>query len=153
MKLRIWVVAVLAAWAGACSAPKYTFQVEIMNIGATPLSADFVKVDGPAVDGFTGPEHVAIYAPDLSQKRWGTLIGPGQTKTIGPKRGKFEPGSHAVLRVYAGDLPIDQLITFGRKDPGRLDIYLVPGRSGYVIDQKNGVLKASPLDDLGEGAK
>jgi hypothetical protein len=148
MNLRTLAPLLLLTFAAACStAHKRTYQVEVMNISSVPLSVGLVKTGGSVQEGFTAPEHVAINAPDLVSKKWGTLVKPGQTRLIGPAKGKFEPNSEAILRIYAGDLAVDQLIAYGRKDPGRLDIYIPPGASTFVIDQRNGVLKHSIPDD------
>lgn len=151
MNLRTLAPVMLITFVAACSTPKRTYQVEVMNISSVPLSVGLVKTGGSVQQGFTAPEHVAINAPDLVSKKWGTLVGPGQTKVIGPIKGKFEPNSDAVLRVYAGDLAVDQLIAYGKKDPGRLDIFVPPGRSGFVIDQRSGVLKHSLLEEDDRG--
>lgn len=124
----------------ACASPKATFQVAVKNDTKEPLSVGLVKVGGEVEAGWDGPEHVAMHAPMLADRKWGTLVKPGQVVTIGPQTGKFVEGTHAVLRVYAADATVDDLLGFSRRDSGRLDIMLWPGPSAYAIDRRDGAL-------------
>ena len=124
----------------ACASPKATFQVAIKNATQDPLSVGLVKVGGGVEAGWDGPEHVAIHAPILADRKWGTLVKPGQVVTIGPQTGTFVEGTHAILRVYAANATVDELLGFSRTDSGRLDIMLLPGASAYTIDRRDGAL-------------
>jgi hypothetical protein len=131
--------------AAACSPPKATFTVEVMNITPTPLSVGLIKNGPSAEPEWDTPERIAIQAPQLADRKWGTLVGPGQTKVLS-QTGTFREGDLAALRVYSGDLTISEMISYGRNDPGRLDIYLWPGSSGYLIEKRNGKLSSKPLE-------
>ncbi|MGE5609447.1 MAG: hypothetical protein ACM359_09345 [Bacillota bacterium] len=146
MVLRLFASAVLLFVAAACSGPKQGYMVDIKNISAVPLSVGLIKSDGSMEDGWTSPEQVAIHAPQLGERRWGTLVPSGQIRTIGPQSASFPGGGHGVLRIYAGDFTVDELIAFGKSDPGRMDIHLWPGQSGYIVDVQNGQLKVKPMD-------
>lgn len=146
MVVRLLASVVLVFMAAACSAPKQGYMVDVKNLSAVPLSVGLIKSDGSMEDGWTAPEQVAIHAPQLGERKWGTLVPPGQTRTIGPQSAAFAAGGHGILRIYAGDCTVDELIGFGKSDPGRMDIHLWPGQSGYVVDVQNGRLKVKPMD-------
>ena len=134
-----------------CSTPKYSFQVQITNAGDKPLTAGLIK-RAPASSGFrpsveegwAAPEDVAINAPALSSRHWGLLIAPGETKTLGPQEGKFPSGVTASLRIYTGDHTVDELISYSRSDPDRLDVPLMPGQASFAVSNRLGRLVAAP---------
>ncbi|HEX2972753.1 MAG TPA: hypothetical protein VHP11_10495 [Tepidisphaeraceae bacterium] len=149
MVFRLLMSVALVSVMAACSSPKQAYMVDIKNATNEPLSVGLIKSDGSAEDGWTSPEHIAINAPQLGDRKWGKLVPPGQVRTIGPQAGSFATGSHGILRVYAGDATVDELIAYGRTDPGRLDIHLWPGQSGYMVEMRNGRLTAKPIETDG----
>src|SRR5205085_4581566 len=98
-----------ALFCAGCFTPASRITVEVTNLTSEPISAGFVKT-GQKEDGWVAPSDVAIQAPQLSERRWGTLIKPAQTVVLGPQAGHFETGSLAWLRVYAGDHNIVELV-------------------------------------------
>jgi len=110
-----------------------SFEISVKNETAGPLSVGLVKNGPPSEEGWIAPHEVAMMAPQLSDRKWGLVIKPGETKVLGPYTGKFEQGVQAILRIYAGTPTIEEMIAFAKNDPERLDIYLWPGKSGYVI--------------------
>lgn len=144
----IVALSALLLLAGGCAAPKQTFQLELLNATNRPISIGLVKNGPPVEEGWTSPSEIAINAPQLTDRRWGMLIEPGQTAVIGPKTGRFPSGTLAILRAYAGNPTIEELLAYGRDDPDRLDIYLWPGSSSYVIDTLDGRLKATNVQDV-----
>ena len=124
----------------ACASPKATFQVAIRNDTKDPLSVGLIKIGGEVEAGWDGPEHIAMHAPVLADRKWGTLVKPGEVVTLGPQSGTFVEGTHAILRVYAANATVDELLGFSRTDSGRLDIMLWPGPSAYTIDRRDGGL-------------
>jgi hypothetical protein len=131
------ITILLLLWATGCARPlaKASFEVEVQNNTLVPLSMGLVKSGGPGEDGWTSPSDIAIGAPHFSERKWGTLLPPNQKTVVGPLEGRFNPGSSAVLRVYAGDLTVEELLTYSRGDGDRLDLYLMPGRSAFVIER------------------
>jgi hypothetical protein len=137
MSPRLLLPLVLVSTFG-CFAEKHTYQVELTNSTNVVLSAGPVKELSQGLrpemeDGWAAPEDVAINAPELTRRHWGWLIKPGQTVTIGPVTGSFTGGMRAVLRVYAGDRSVDDLLAISRKDMDRIDIPLTPGLAGYIV--------------------
>jgi hypothetical protein len=145
MRIRTFALLLPMFLLTACASPKATFQIAVKNDTQEPLSVGLVKVGGGVESGWDGPEHVAMHAPMLADRKWGTLVKPGQVVTIGPQTGTFVAGTHAVLRVYAADASVDELLGFSRRDSGRLDIMLWPGASAYAIDRRDGALHYEPV--------
>ncbi len=117
---------------------KRSFEISVKNETVRPISVGLVKNGAPTEEGWIAPHQVAMMAPQLTDRKWGLVIEPGQTKVIGPHTGKFEQGVQAILRVYAGTPTIEEMLSFSRSDPERVDIYLWPGKSGYVIRYDGG---------------
>ena len=65
---------------------------------------------------------------------------------MGPYSGKFDAGTQAILRIYAGTPTIDEMVAYSKDDPDRLDIYLWPGRNAYVIRSGSGRLEYRVTD-------
>lgn len=143
--MRWCALLILLTSAVGCSQPlaKAAFEVEVTNNTLTPLAIGLVKSGGPMEDGWASPADVMIGAPHLSERKWGTPVQPKQKAVLGPLEGRFNPGSSAVVRVYAGDATIEELNAYSRGDLDRLDVYLMPGRSSYVIERsRDGRLSA-----------
>ncbi|MFI5377743.1 MAG: hypothetical protein ACHRHE_00435 [Tepidisphaerales bacterium] len=133
--------------------PATEFVVEVMNISPEPVSAGLVKTREPKEEGWTAPADVAIHSPELGDRHWGELIRPGETKVLGPRKGHFQPGSVAVLRVYGGNPTIDELMAVGTSDPDRVDVLLAAGRSSYVMTIRSGRLVAVRAEEYRSTAK
>ena len=115
-----------------------SFEISVKNETARPLSVGLVKNGPPTEAGWIAPHEVAMMAPQLTDRKWGLVINPGETKVLGPHSGKFQQDVQAILRIYAGTPTIEEMLAFSRSDPERLDIYLWPGKSGYVIRYDGG---------------
>jgi hypothetical protein len=120
---------------------KRSFEIYVKNETPRPISVGLVKNGPPTEEGWIAPHEVAVMAPQLSDRKWGLVLNPGQSKTLGPYTGQFQAGVQAILRIYVGTPTIDEMIAFSRSDPERLDIYLWPGKSGYVIRNAAGKLE------------
>lgn len=140
------VLALLTPLAVGCASPKATFEVVVTNASSAPISMGLVKVGGAIEPAWAGPEHIAARAPKLGDRRWGTLVKPTGTTTLGPLTGTFYQGSRAVLRVYGGDYDMDELNAFSRRDPYRADVDILPGKSYYVIENAERGLKVRQED-------
>jgi len=153
MHRRFFTIAILSLLAGGCASTKATFQALITNNTDQPISAGLVKEaprqvvarsGRPAVEeGWAAPEDVAIAAPQLTGRPWGVVIAPGKSAVIGPQTGDFPLGLLASLRIYIGDHTVDELLAISRDDPDRLDIFLLPGKTVYVITKRDGKVIAT----------
>src|SRR5262245_49640716 len=87
----------------ACTAArKQSFEISVKNETGHALSLGLVKNGPPSEDGWIAPHEVAMMAPQLADRHWGWVLNPGEAKTFGPYTGHFDPGTHAILRVYGG---------------------------------------------------
>jgi hypothetical protein len=120
---------------------KRTFEILVKNETARPLSLGLVKNGPPTEEGWIAPHEVAMMAPQLSDRKWGWVLQPGESKTFGPYGGRFAAHVQAILRIYAGTPTIEEMIAFSKDDPERLDIYLWPGKSAYMIRNVTGRLQ------------
>src|SRR4051812_12870701 len=126
---------------------KRSFEIAIRNDTVRPISVGLVKNGPPQEEGWIAPHEVMMMAPQLSERKWGAVLKPGETKVLGPYWGRFEPGTQAILRIYAGTPTIEEMVSYSREDPERLDIYLFPGKSGLVIEYGGGRLAHRPLEE------
>jgi len=138
---RLLILSLLFLPACAPQYEKKTFEIWIKNETAHPLSLGLIKNGPPTEEGWIAPHEVAMMAPQLTDHKWGWVLAPGQSKTFGPYSGRFAEHVQAILRIYEGTPTIDEMIAFSRDDPDRLDIYLWPGKSAYVIRNASGRLE------------
>jgi len=132
----------LLPWfAPGCTTPSQSYEVEVINKTAGPLSVGLVR-SGAAASGWTGPEHVLMGAPALAHKRWGALIPPGRSKVVAAEGG-FTTGVY--FRAYASDGTIEELASFDSKSIDRLDEPVRPGRSAYAVTDRTGRLTADEV--------
>ena len=125
----------------ACSQEqRRSFEISVRNETGRPISVGLVKNGPPQEEGWIAPHEVAMMAPQLSDRKWGAVLKAGETRVLGPYVGRFEPGVQAILRIYGGTPTIEEMIAFAKDDPERVDIYLWPGKSGYVIRNSGGRL-------------
>jgi len=126
---------------------KRSFEISVKNETARPISVGLVKNGPPQEQGWIAPHEVAMMAPQLTDRKWGAVLKPGETRVLGPYAGRFEPGVQAILRIYAGTPTIEEMLAFSRTDPERVDIYLWPGKSGYVIRYDGGRISSTRTDE------
>jgi hypothetical protein len=139
--MRYALALLLAALACGCGNPTYLYEVQVKNGTKQPLSVGLVKAGRDAIERWAGPEHIAIGAPELMDRKWGFLVQPGFATALPPVEGPV--GGR--LRVYVGDRPIKELLTVNQGDPDRLDIVLTPGRSAYEVHTRTGKLQADTV--------
>ena len=130
-----------------CSSPrKESFNVVVKNDCKIPITIGFTKDGGPDQDIFMPPEFLALDTTiDASKTSWGILVVPG--KTADPKKPAValleREDANVYLRVYAGEIPLTDMLAISRGSPNRIDIVLTPGDSKYTITQKDGRLTAT----------
>jgi hypothetical protein len=125
--------------------------VSVRNRTAAPITVGVVKQGGLFDPAWPTPEEVAMRRSRLgrpSETAWDHIVvPPGKRGITQPMSGKFEPDANAVLRVYAGDLELSQVLAHSRQSPHRVDVVLPPGYSAFVITQQRGELRADPADE------
>jgi hypothetical protein len=131
-----------------CGGKTYTFDVSVTNHTPQPITVWLTKDGGgPYEKHWRSPEDLAIDSPRGSRIA-GVQIPPGLSAGTGKVKGKFDPGTAAMLRVYAGDYTFSDLLAVSRRSPNRAEIMLYPGVSRFSVtrDAKGSVVINPPED-------
>jgi hypothetical protein len=121
--------------------PTYSFQVAVRNETKGPVTMGLVKEGGRGQPQWRTPESAAMGAEAGNERAWDSIVvPPGKTGYAGPVKGKFENDSRAVLRVYAGDLDLSDVLAISRGSPNRADIALEEGRNAIIVKESGGRL-------------
>jgi hypothetical protein len=120
--------------AGCESATKATFNVSLENAGKDPVTVWLTKTGGPEEIDWLAPEALAHSRAANVDAVNGVVIPPGKTGDIGPLTGRFDPDSLAVLRVYAGQLTLDQMLATPVDGKLRVDMPLREGTNKLRVD-------------------
>src|SRR5436190_1363972 len=111
MKFAFASLATLALLAGCQSYEKRTYDVSVKNAGAEPITVWLTKDGEPYEFGWLSPEDVVIQSPKEPKKEIsGVVIPPGKTAETGQRLGRFNKETHAILRIYDGQLGIDKIL-------------------------------------------
>jgi hypothetical protein len=139
--MRLSLLLIFAALTGCTSTTNYSFDVNVTNKTSHPLTIGFTKTGPPFEPRWASPENLTEVLPRSRQPlTWGRLLGPGGTGQY-HLSGEFERGAYAVLRVYSGDRPFDELLAISRGTPGRIDLTLVPGNQNtFELEDEGGKL-------------
>lgn len=124
----------LIAAVGCESATKATFNVSLHNASKDPVTVWLTKTGGPEEVDWLAPEALANSRAANIDAVNGVVIPPGKTGDIGPLTGRFEPDSLAVLRVYAGQLTLDQMLATPVDGRLRIDMPLREGTNKLRVD-------------------
>jgi len=118
----------------ACGPTSQTYQVSVINQSATPMTVVLTKDGPPMEQEWLPPEDIAMMrnVPDNVTVN-GIVVQP-KTKVAQERTGKFENGTHAMLRVYHGEQSMKQMLGISPDSPNRRDLVLHPGQNTIVID-------------------
>ncbi|MFN4243124.1 MAG: hypothetical protein ACK4PI_07795 [Tepidisphaerales bacterium] len=128
----------ILAWLGLLAvgcAPKgelRRFDIEVTNRASIPVTIGLVKLDGPVEIDWESPEDRALMDPKNTGIGWGQALPPGRTASISVQ-GRFFEQTRGFLRVYAGDLPLSEILAISRGSRNRLDILLKDGTTQVTI--------------------
>jgi hypothetical protein len=141
-------VVVVASGGGGCSPTQTrTYDVTVRNQTPGPLTISLAKDGPPYEPAWATPEDVATESPRLREDWRRTQGGmkavpAGRIAEVRGLTGKFESGTHAYVRVYAGELSISEMLSKSPGSPDRVDIPLVPGTNEITIVLEDTHLKA-----------
>lgn len=131
-----------------CSQTQH-YDLAVRNQTPQPLTIWLTK-NGPEDEpAWRSPEEIAI-------GQVMTRGGPVAGVVIQPERvattkidGKFAGDTRAILRIYRGQLGINEILAISNGSPDRLDIYLPPGVSRILVqDTDAGRLKITPVKEF-----
>ena len=139
--------AALTVW-GCTSTRTDTFDVEIRNATSGPVTLSLSKNGPPYEPTWATPEDLAIESPKLREEWAGGpsgmgVVPAGKTASVKGLKGRFDGGTRAFLRAYAGDLTISQMLARSQGSPDRVDVELVPGANRIVLIDKSGRITAA----------
>ena len=118
-----------------------SFQIAVRNETSQPLTAGVTKEGGRYERQWRSPEQAAVRTTGADERGWDSVvILQGETRSAGPVKGNFSGGAVAILRVYAGDLKLSDVLAVSRGSPGRVDVPLEEGRNAIIIRDPGGRL-------------
>jgi hypothetical protein len=128
---------VFAALAGCHSYQVRSYDLSVRNASREPVTIWLTKDGPPYEDGWWSPEDLATLSPKENPSRevGGVIIEPGKTATAINRRGRFEPQTSAVLRVYRTANGFNDLLSISHGSPSRDDVKLRPGRNELEVDE------------------
>lgn len=139
-------LSLLLAAIGCVGTTKATFNVSLHNASTEPVTVWLTKNGGPDENDWLPPEALAnSRAADVDTVN-GVVIPPGKTGDIGPLTGRFEADSLAILRVYAGQLTLDQMLATPVDGKLRIDMPLREGMNKLEVSK----LLPLRIDRVGE---
>jgi hypothetical protein len=141
----------------ACSDTRTrTFSLAIKNDSSRPITIGLTKNGPPFTEmEWYSPEDLAIARPQDTMMNWGTVVPPNKTAFIDNYKGEFLPQTSAILRVYAGDMPLSDLLAISRDSRARKDVRLEEGKSTYVVSDRGPYIDAfrTGFTPAGDAAK
>ena len=118
-----------------------TFQLAVRNETGQPLTCGVTKEGGKYERQWRSPEQAVVRTTGADERGWDSVVvPPGETRSAGPVKGNFSGGAAAILRVYAGDLKLSDVLAISRGSPGRVDVPLEEGRNAIIIRDAGGKL-------------
>ena len=136
----ILTFAVVSLLASGCTREQ-SYQVAVRNETEGPLTVGLVKEGGDFESEWASPEEIAAATRADEQRRWDSAtVGAGQSGVAGPVSGRFGDDARAVLRVYAGEGSMNELMAISRGSPDRIDVPLRPGRNAIIVRRESGRL-------------
>jgi hypothetical protein len=116
----------IACGVGCESSRSYT--VAVANRTDAAVTVVLTKDGGPFEPAWASPEDVAIAG---GKEVDAGVIPAGKTGAV-ERTGKFAGDSRAVLRVYRGQISLDQMLATQR-GPLRVDVPVPPGESRWMV--------------------
>lgn len=143
MQLKCLAPLLLACLVLGCGPKTQTYDVAVRNNTQAPLTVWLTKRgDAPLEGQWLSPEQLAIRGHAKGEEIPGIVVQPGQARGAQIK-GKFNGNSSAMLRVYRGQLTLDELLATHEVDAmTRLDVALTPGLNHLIVKDAAGKLAA-----------
>src|SRR5688572_27925725 len=112
--------------------PTKTFDLAVRNETDDFITLALTK-DGPPFEPvWATPEDIAAHAPHATDGPGFKLVPPGRTAEAVVK-GTFDKGTGAILRVYRGELEVQEMTKVSPTSPHRLDVPLTPGPNRFTV--------------------
>jgi hypothetical protein len=130
------VACVFATLLGCHSYEVRTYDITVHNATRAPVTIWLTKDGPPYEDGWWSPEDLAMLSPkqNAAHEVGGVIVEPGKTADAINRKGRFEPQTNAILRVYRTGGGFNDLLAISHDSPSRTDVKLRPGRNDLEID-------------------
>jgi len=144
MLKRILPLSLLALLVGCAHYETRSYDLSVKNDTGQPITLWLTKNGPKYEEGWKAPEDLAAETP-RNQRAIGSdvVVPPGKTATA-VRQGEFDPGTSAILRVYLGDLAINDILAISRGSDRRVDTRLYPGKSDWTAFMQAGRLMVEP---------
>ncbi len=129
---------------GCASYETRTYDVSVKNETNQPLTLWLTKNGDKYETGWKSPEELAMESPRNERAISGVIVAPGETAFTGPIQGEFAYNTSAYLRVYLGQLSINETLAVSRGSPRRVDVRLYPGKSDWSVFLQQQTLMVEP---------
>lgn len=136
-----WIVCTALLLAAVGCGSNKSFQVELKNQTAQPVTLWLTKDGPPAEEGWFSPEQLGEMPKDARPGYDLAIVPPGKTGFTGKVAGEFPEGTNAVLRVYEGQLELFHILE-AEKTGGaaRADVPLKAGANKLRVTNVDGKL-------------
>jgi len=127
---------VFATLVGCHSYETRSYDISVHNATQSPITIWLTKDGPPYEDGWWSPEDLAMLSPKQNAARevGGVIVEPGKTADAPNRKGRFEPETNAILRVYRTASGFNDLLAIGSNNAARTDVKLRPGRNDLEVD-------------------
>jgi hypothetical protein len=145
-----WMLLLAALVLVGCKSSYETrrYDVTVHNQSNGPITIWLTKDGPPYEPGWLAPEDLAVQSPKQDSKLSGVRVPAGKTAGTDVVHGQFEPQTHAVLRVYAGQRNFDELLASSSGDKTRVDYPLHPGKSSLIVSGTHPVVSVKEENQL-----
>lgn len=133
--LQILLAALLICLATGCGARSADIGVQVRNEADAPVALWMTKEGTPVERNWLSPGQIVMfYSPDdiTAMREPALVLPPGETGTIGPRRGKFATGAEPVLYVYPADTTVQQKAATDRRS-GLMDQISLGAGTNFII--------------------
>jgi hypothetical protein len=139
-------VLVLMMLIGCTPYESRTYQVIVRN-DSTKTIIPWLTKSGPEYEpGWKSPEDIAIETPGQDEPLAFRPVPPGKTAEIPKITGKFAPGVVAVLRIYVGQMTLDQVLATPRGSMSRIEIVLHKGSNEVLVTDDGPTVKVRGVE-------
>jgi hypothetical protein len=150
--LKIFFTTLMLAFTVGC-ASRQSYEITLHNETTKPVTLWLTKDGGEIEEGWVSPEQ--LLASDHGDELTYDMqsVPPGKTGFTENISGHFEPANHAhppvhaVLRVYRGELSLDDILSDVKSQLPRTDYRLTPGKNDLAVTDESGKLIVAPTSD------
>ena len=141
------LITVLFLATGCHWAQTRTYDVSVYNASKVSITIWLTKDGEPYENGWLSPEDLVLESPkNKGIVLAGVVVPPGKTAYTGPKQGKFDSDTSAILRIYDGQLKLNDILAVGRDSALRIDLPLPVGTSSWNVSRdEKGLIQVNPF--------